>query len=82
MFPNEDDALWPGEFVNARVSLETRSNALVVPSGAIQRGPQGLFAWVVSEKNTAQVRRIEVGPSTGNLTIITSGLSDGERVVT
>jgi multidrug efflux system membrane fusion protein len=75
MFANDDDRLWPGNFVNAHLLLETRSNALVVPSSAVQRGPQGLFAWVVTEKNTADVRRIEVGPSTGNLTIITSGLA-------
>ena len=82
MFANEDERLWPGDFVNARVLLETRSNVLVVPSSTVQRGPQGLFAWVVTEKNTAQVRKIEVGPTTGNLTIITSGLADGDRVVT
>ena len=82
MFANDDERLWPGDFVNARLLIETRSNALVVPSSAVQRGPQGLFAWVVTEKNIADVRSIEVGPSTGNLTIITSGLADGERVVT
>jgi membrane fusion protein, multidrug efflux system len=82
VFANDDERLWPGDFVNARLLLETRSNALVVPSGAVQRGPQGLFAWVVTEKNTADVRRIEVGPTTGDLTIVTSGLADGERVVT
>jgi multidrug efflux system membrane fusion protein len=82
MFANEDERLWPGDFVNARVLIETRRNALVVPSSAVQRGPQGLFAWVVTERNTADVRRIGVGPTTGNLTIVSSGLADGERVVT
>jgi len=82
MFPNEDEQLWPGDFVNARLLLETRKNVLVVPTSAVQRGPQGLFAWIVTEKNTAEVRKIEVGPTTGNLTIITSGLPDGARVVT
>ena len=82
MFANDDERLWPGDFVNARVLLEVRSNVLVVPSSTVQRGPQGLFAWVVTEKNTAEVRKIEVGPTTGNLTIITSGLADGDRVVT
>jgi multidrug efflux system membrane fusion protein len=82
MFANDDERLWPGDFVNARLLLETRSNALVVPSSVVQRGAQGLFTWVVTEKNTAQVRKIEVGPATANLTVITSGLSDGERVVT
>lgn len=82
MFANKDERLWPGDFVNARLLLETRSNALVVPASAVQRGPQGLFAWVISDKNTANVNRIGVGPTTGNLTIITSGLADGDRVVT
>ena len=82
MFPNEDDALWPGEFVNARVSLETRSNALVVPNSAVQRGPQGLFAWVIGENDTAEPRPIQLGPATKDLVVVTSGLNVGERVVT
>ena len=82
MFPNEDDKLWPGEFVNARVLLETRSNAVVVPSAAVQRGPNGLFVWAVSGKDIAEPRPIETAQSYDNLTIVTSGLSGGERVVT
>jgi membrane fusion protein, multidrug efflux system len=82
MFPNEDDALWPGEFVNARVSLETRSNALVVPNSAVQRGPQGLFAWVVGYNDTAEPRPIQLGPATKDLVVVTSGLNAGDRVVT
>jgi len=82
MFPNEDDKLWPGEFVNARVLLETRSNAVVVPSAAIQRGPNGLFIWTVTGKDVAEPRPIETGPTYDNLTIVTSGLAGGERIVT
>ena len=82
MFPNEDDALWPGEFVNARVSLETRSNALVVPNSAVQRGPQGLFAWVIGENDTAEPRPIQLGPTTKDVVVVTSGLNAGDRVVT
>src|SRR4029450_6371247 len=81
MFPNEDDKLWPGEFVNARVLLETRSNAVVVPSAAVQRGPDGLFIWTVSSKDVAEPRPIATGPSYDNLTIVTSGLAGGERIV-
>jgi multidrug efflux system membrane fusion protein len=81
-FANTDERLWPGEFVNAHLLLETRSNVVAVPSTAVQRGPQGLFAWIVTANNTAVVRPIEVGPSNGDLTIITSGVNDGERVVT
>ena len=82
MFPNEDDKLWPGEFVNARVLLETRSNAVVVPSAAIQRGPNGLFIWTVTGKDVADPRPIETGSTYDNLTIVTSGLAGGERIVT
>jgi len=82
MFPNEDERLWPGDFVNARLLLETQPNVLVVPSAAIQRGPRGLFAWTVTASNTAEPRTIEVGASAGDLTIVTSGLIEGDRVVT
>jgi membrane fusion protein, multidrug efflux system len=82
MFPNEDERLWPGDFVNARLLLETQRNVLVVPSSAVQRGPQGLFAWTVTANNTAEPRTIEVGASAGELTVITTGLREGERVVT
>jgi len=82
VFANQDERLWPGQFVNARLLLETRSNVLVVPSTAVQRGPNGLLAWTITADSTAVTRRIEVGPTTGNLTIVTSGLSEGDRVVT
>lgn len=84
IFPNDDERLWPGQFVNARLSLEVLGNALVVPSTALQRGPQGLFVWVVTAEDTAEPRPVEtgVGPAAGELTVITSGLGDAERVVT
>jgi multidrug efflux system membrane fusion protein len=82
IFPNVDDRLWPGEFVNARLLLETRSNVIAVPSIAVQRGPQGLYAWIVTADNIAVVRQIQVGSTTGDLTIISSGLNEGDRVVT
>jgi multidrug efflux system membrane fusion protein len=82
MFPNEDENLWPGDFVNARVLLKTQANALAMPSTAVQRGPQGLFAWIVTDKNTAEPRPIEVGSTSGDMTIVTAGLKEGERVVT
>jgi multidrug efflux system membrane fusion protein len=81
MFANEDEQLWPGDFVNARVSLEVRHDALTIPSVAIQRGPDGIFTWVVGEGDVVQARPITAGPTTGDVTIITTGLSEGERVV-
>src|SRR5215831_15809790 len=82
MFPNEDERLWPGDFVNARLLLETQPKVLVVPSAAIQRGPRGLFAWTVTANNTAEPRTIEIGASSGDLTVIAAGLNEGDRVVT
>lgn len=82
MFANVDDVLWPGEFVNARVLVETRHDAITVPNAAIQSGPQGLFAWVVASDDTVQPRPIEVGPTAGDSTVVTAGLADGDRLVT
>jgi len=82
MFPNTDERLWPGEFVNARVRVETRANALVMPTTAVQRGAQGLFAWVVNETNTALARPVKLGPASGEQTIVNEGLRAGDRVVT
>jgi membrane fusion protein, multidrug efflux system len=81
MFANTDDKLWPGDFVNARVLLEVRKDVLAVPSPAIQRGPDGVFAWVVKPEGIAEARPVKVGPATGDQTIVTSGLTEGERVV-
>jgi membrane fusion protein, multidrug efflux system len=81
-FDNADERLWPGEFVNARVLLETRRNVIAVPTTVVQRGPQGLFAWIVNADNVAEPRRIELGPASGDLTVINSGLPEGDRVVT
>jgi multidrug efflux system membrane fusion protein len=82
MFPNGDEKLWPGEFVNARLQLGTYNNAVVVPPAAVQRGPQGLFTWVISATNTAELRPIELGPTTKDLAVVSSGLHGGDRVVT
>ena len=59
MFANDDEKLWPGEFVNAQLLLETRKNAVVIPPAAVQRGPHGLFTWVVKQ---GQHRRAAADP--------------------
>jgi len=82
MFANEDEKLWPGEFVNARLHLETRKDVVVIPRFAVQRGPHGLFTWVVKQDNTVELRSIETSTTTGDRTIVVSGVNDGERVVT
>jgi len=81
-FANQDEKLWPGEFVNARLLVETKVNALVVPNTAIQRGPNGLFIWTVTAQNTATPTPVKVGPSVGDITVVESGLLDNERVIT
>jgi membrane fusion protein, multidrug efflux system len=80
-FANADESLWPGQFVNARLLLEVRKDALVIPPVAVQRGPHGLFAWVVKSDNTVEPRPISTATTTGDRTIVTSGIIAGERVV-
>jgi multidrug efflux system membrane fusion protein len=82
MFSNSDEKLWPGEFVNARLHLETRKDVVVVPRFAVQRGPNGLFTWVVKHDNTVEPRPIQTSITSGDRTIVTSGVNDGDRVVT
>jgi membrane fusion protein, multidrug efflux system len=81
MFKNEDEQLWPGDFVNARLAVEMRRGVITIPPAAIQRGPDGIFTWVVTDSDVVQMRPITSGPTTGDSTIVTSGLSEGERVV-
>jgi multidrug efflux system membrane fusion protein len=82
LFPNTDERLWPGAFVNARVLIETRRNEVTVPSAAVQRGPQGLFVWVIQTDGKALMRPIQIGPPADEVTIITAGANAGDRVVT
>jgi membrane fusion protein, multidrug efflux system len=82
LFPNSDERMWPGEFVNARVLLDTAGNALTIPLAALQRGPDGLFAWVVGADDRAQMRPIKTGPPADGVAIVAEGLDAGERVVT
>ena len=82
LFPNTDERLWPGAFVNARVLIETRRNEVTVPSAAVQRGPQGLFVWVIQTDGKALMRPIKIGPPADEVTIVTAGVNAGDRVVT
>jgi len=80
-FPNEDERLWPGEFVRVRVLVNTLKNAVTIRSAAVQRSSQGAFAWVVKPDDTVENRPIEAGPSAGDMTVVMNGLKAGERVV-
>ena len=82
VFPNAKETLWPGEFVNVRVLLRTVRGALTLPTAAVQRGPQGVFTYVVKADSTVEARTLQIGQHTQGRTIVTSGLRAGERVVT
>jgi multidrug efflux system membrane fusion protein len=79
-FANEELKLWPGQFINVRLLLETRKGP-VVPASVVQRGPDGDFAFVINEDLTAQVRKIKVAQIDRGQALIDEGLSPGERVV-
>jgi len=81
-FPNPDNRLWPGDYVGARVLVATRRDALAIPSAAIQRGPNGLFAYVVKADATVEARPLAAGVESEGYTAIDKGLQEGERVTT
>ena len=82
-FPNKDHALWPGQFVAARLLVETRHGAVTVPAGAVQRGPNGVFAYVVKPDNTVEMRVIKVSADNagGPMALVESGIAAGDEVV-
>ena len=80
-FPNKDDNLWPGQFVDVTVKLADESDVLTVPTTAIMEGQQGSQVFVIGE-NTAEMRKVKVGRTVGDKTIVTEGLNPGELVVT
>jgi membrane fusion protein, multidrug efflux system len=81
-FDNTDAALWPGQFVNVSVRLYEQADALVLPSTAVQTGPDGQYVYVVNEELVADVRRIAVQRTEGERSIVAKGLSKDELVVT
>ncbi len=81
-FPNADGALFPNQFVNARLLLELKRGATLVPSAAVQRGAQGAFLYVVKADQTVAMRPVTLGGSEGDETAISAGLAPGEIVVT
>jgi len=82
VFDNKDNQLWPNQFVNANLLLETRKNSTVVPTAAILRGPQGTFVYAVNSDKTVQDKVVTVSLTQGDTTIITDGLNAGDTVVT
>jgi multidrug efflux system membrane fusion protein len=82
VFDNKDNQLWPNQFVNANLLLETRKNSTVLPTAAILRGPQGTFVYAVKPDSTVDARNVTVSLTQGNTTVVTAGLTPGDTVVT
>jgi membrane fusion protein, multidrug efflux system len=79
--PNHERRLWPGEFVNVRVLTQTQRQVLTIPASALERGPDGLFTYVVQADSTIAVAPLEVGVQNGNTVVIEKGLRAGDKVV-
>ncbi|GBQ92545.1 transport system membrane protein [Gluconacetobacter liquefaciens] len=82
IFPNQDETLFPNQFVNAHLLVNTEHDVLLLPANAVQTGPSGSFVYVVKSDNTVEVRDIATGTSHGDSVVVTSGLKEGESVVT
>src|SRR5712675_403516 len=81
-FPNANFQLWPGQFVNVRLKVETLAKAVVVPTSAVQRGPAGTFSYVIGDDNTVSAKPVVVTQQNETQAVIASGLSVSDRVVT
>lgn len=81
-FANDDEVLFPQEFVNVTLLVNTLEHVVLVPTPAVQSGAPGEFVYVATTKDTASLRKVTIGPSDGKHTVITAGLNAGETVVT
>ncbi|HET9624620.1 MAG TPA: efflux RND transporter periplasmic adaptor subunit [Kofleriaceae bacterium] len=81
LVPNPSRMLWPNAFVKARMLIETRKDAIVVPTVAVQRGPGGTYVYAVGEDKTAQMKPVTVALTSGEVAVVEKGLSPGERVI-
>lgn len=81
-FDNQDDALFPNQFVNARMLVDTQQNAVVIPAGALQMGNEGHFVWVLNAENKVSKHLVTPGIQDSQKVVITAGVSAGDRVVT
>jgi membrane fusion protein, multidrug efflux system len=80
--PNDDEALFPNEFVNVQLLVDTMQNAVLVPTPSVQTGAPGNYVYLVNADNTVSVHKVTLGPSDGKYTVITAGLQAGQHVVT
>jgi membrane fusion protein, multidrug efflux system len=81
IFSNENNVLFPNQFVNVHMLVDTKRNVVIVPAAAIQRGPQGTYVYVVSEGKIVNIRSVTVAQTTGNNIGVSSGLNAGDVVV-
>jgi len=81
-FPNADLRLWPGQFVNVRLLVDTLRNAVVVPAAAVQQGPNGTFVYVIGDDGKTAMRPVTVAEQADTEAVIAQGVKPGERVVT
>jgi multidrug efflux system membrane fusion protein len=82
VFDNKDNQLWPQQFVNVNLLVETRKNSTTVPTAAVLRGPQGTFVYAMNSDKTVQDKAVQVSLTQGDTTVIASGLNPGDVVVT
>jgi multidrug efflux system membrane fusion protein len=82
VFENPDNNLWPNQFVNVHLLLETRKDAITMPAAAIQRGPQGTFTYLVDANNMVRMQPVQIALTQGSVVVIASGVQPGDRVVT
>jgi multidrug efflux system membrane fusion protein len=82
VFPNAKIQLWPGQFVNVRLLIDTLKQVVVIPTGAVQRGPTGTFVYVIKNDNTVSTRPIAVQKQDETQTVVKSGVTPPDRVVT
>jgi membrane fusion protein, multidrug efflux system len=80
-FPNGDERLWPGQFVNVTLTLGVQANAVVVPSAAIQVGPNGPYVFAIRQDSTVELRLVKPDRVVGDKTVVAQGISAGDRVV-
>lgn len=80
-FANQDRRLWPGQFVNVVMTLAVQTNAVVIPSQAVQSGQGGLYVFVVKDDMTVEMKRPKIDRTVGNETVIAEGLAAGDKVV-
>lgn len=81
-FPNPESRLWPGQFVKTRLKLSVTKNAVLIPSRAVNDGPEGQYAWVMNPDQTAAIRPVKIDRRSGTMEVVSEGLKPGEIVIT